>query len=85
MLRLFSWYGTGKTIYTRVLKPIYEELRKDAYELKTPEKETIKKTRKTSKKNVVNKKPKRSHKRQANTEQPEPGNKAGLGTRHYGP
>ena len=77
MLRLFSWYGTGKTIYKRILKPIYEELRKDAYELETEVEKTIKNTRpptgragKKRKKNVVNQKPKRSHKRPTDTQQP---------------
>lgn len=67
IFRLFRWYSTGKTLYNRVLKPIYEDLRKDAYELEDTPKKTIKKTRKTTKKNVVNKKPERSHKRQANS------------------
>ena len=66
IFKLFGWYGRGKMLYNRVLKPIYLELRKDAYELEDTSKKPIKKTRKTSKKNVVNKKSERSHKRQAN-------------------
>ena len=38
IFRLFKIYSTGKTLYKRVLKPIYEELRKDAY--KTEDKRT---------------------------------------------
>lgn len=66
LFRLYKIYTTGKTIYKRVLKPVYLELRKDAYELDDKQKEPIKYTRKKSKQNVVNQKPKRSHKRQAN-------------------
>ena len=67
IFRMFKWYGTGKTIYQRVLKPIYEELRKDAYAADAPEEKKIKITRK-KKTNVVNQKSKRSHKRQADTQ-----------------
>ena len=31
ILKLFSRYELVKTIYTRILKPVYLELRKDAY------------------------------------------------------
>ncbi len=31
IFRIFKTFSTAKTIYNRVLKPIYEELRKDAY------------------------------------------------------
>jgi hypothetical protein len=64
IFRLYKIYSTGKTLYNRVLKPVYLELRKDAYELDDKPKEKY--TRKKSKKNVVNQKPKRSHKRPAN-------------------
>ena len=67
IFRMFKWYSTGKTIYQRVLKPIYEELRKVAYAEDTPKEKKIKITRK-KKTNVVNQKPKRSHKRQADTQ-----------------
>ena len=66
IFRLFKIYSTGKTIYNRVLKPVYLELRKDAYELDDKPKGKVKYTRKKSKKNVVNQEPKRSHKRAAN-------------------
>ncbi len=66
IFRLFKIYNTGKTIYNRVLKPVYLELRKDAYELDDKPNEKVKYTRKKSKKNVVNQEPKRSHKRAAN-------------------
>ena len=63
ILKLFRAYGTAKTIYTKILKPIYEELRKDAY-ASDDNKEVKRKT----KKNVKHQKPKRSNRRQANTE-----------------
>jgi|GEM_PF-3561120 hypothetical protein len=66
IFRLYKIYSTGKTLYKRVLKPVYLELRKDAYELDDKPKGKVKYTRKKSKKNVVNQKPKRSHKRAAN-------------------
>lgn len=58
IFRIFKLYNTGKMLYNRVLKPVYEELRKDAYE---NEPSTIK--RKRTKKNVDDKKPKRSNRR----------------------
>lgn len=67
IFRLFKIYSTGKTIYNRILKPVYLELRKDAYSSDNPQQETIKYTRKKKKKNVVNKKSERSHKRQTNS------------------
>ena len=32
-LKLFRGYKIGKTIYSKILKPVYLELRKDAYAL----------------------------------------------------
>ncbi|MBS1611243.1 MAG: hypothetical protein JST49_00320 [Bacteroidetes bacterium] len=61
--KYYGWIGTATTIYNKVLKPFYQELKKDAEEL---EKEN-KKKRQTRAKNAIDKKPKRSHKRQANT------------------
>ena len=63
LFRLINLYGTGKTIYTKVLKPIYLELRKDAYA--SDEVESVK--RKTKKKNVKHQKSERSYKRKANS------------------
>ncbi len=62
IFRLFKIYSTGKTIYKRVLKPIYEELRKDAYA--TEDKRT--RNRKKNKSDVINQKPKRRNSRKAN-------------------
>ncbi|HWB63452.1 MAG TPA: hypothetical protein VG603_08080 [Chitinophagales bacterium] len=31
IFRIYRVYKTGKTLYEKVLKPVYEELRKDAY------------------------------------------------------
>jgi hypothetical protein len=62
--RLYKLYKTGKTLYTRVLKPVYEELRKDAYANDT-DKRTLNRKKKGNK-NAVNQKPKRSNKRKAN-------------------
>jgi hypothetical protein len=60
-LRLLSAYKTAKTIYSKVLKPVYEELRKDAY---ATDKVITKRKAKT--KNAVDKKPKRSNRRKEN-------------------
>lgn len=65
ILRLYSAYKTGKTIYTRILKPVYEKLKENAEAFEAAE-ELKKKNRKKKKNNVVNQKPKRSRKRQAN-------------------
>jgi hypothetical protein len=63
---IFKLYGRGKFVYNRILKPVYLELRKDAYAEDTePVKEKTKK--KTKRKNAVNQKSKRSHQRQANS------------------
>ncbi|MFN8288078.1 MAG: hypothetical protein U0V74_15085 [Chitinophagales bacterium] len=64
LLRLFRMYETGKFVYTKLLKPAYLELRKDAYALDA-DKRTV--NRKKKKSNAINQKPKRSHKRQPNT------------------
>lgn len=63
LFRLFKIYSTGKTIYKRVLKPIYEELRKDAYA--TEDKRT--RNRKKKKSDVINQKSKRRNSRKANS------------------
>ncbi len=63
IFRIFKIYSTGKTIYKRILKPIYEELRKDAYA--SDDKRTRNRTKK--KNNAVNQKPKRRNSRKANS------------------
>jgi hypothetical protein len=65
-LKLFRTYQTGKTLYKRVIKPIYQELRKDAYASEAVE-IPKKKKRKTIKSNAVNQKSKRSNRRKANS------------------
>ncbi len=64
IFRLFKIYSTGKTIYNRVLKPIYQELRKDAYA--TEDKRTRNRIRKKKKTNAVNQKPERRNSGEAN-------------------
>ncbi len=64
LLKLFRMYETGKFVYTKILKPAYLELRKDAYALEDNKRT---RNRKKKKSNAVNQKPKRSHKRQPNT------------------
>jgi hypothetical protein len=59
IIQLYRAYKTGKTIYTYVLKPIYEELRRDAYA--TEDETVIKRKRKTQ--NAKDKKPERSNRR----------------------
>ena len=63
ILKLYRAYKTGKTIYSKMLKPFYEELRKDAY---ATEEDKRTKNRKRKKKNAVNQKPKRRNSRKAN-------------------
>jgi hypothetical protein len=65
-LKLFRTWQTGKTLYKRVIKPIYQELRKDAYTSETIETPKRKK-RKTINSNAVNKKSKRSNRRKTNS------------------
>ncbi len=65
LFKFFRFYQSGKMLYSKVLKPVYEELRKDAY-ASEPDKYTRNKKRKTVKKNVVNQKPKRSDRPKAN-------------------
>lgn len=67
-LKAYRAYETGKVIYNKILKPVYEELRKDAYAL-DEEKQTNNRNRKRKprKSNVVNKKTKRSHQRKSDT------------------
>ena len=64
VFRVFGWFETGKTLYEKILKPVYLDLRKDAYEGDTNT-EVVKRTsntkRKTSKKNVVDQRSKRSN------------------------
>jgi hypothetical protein len=68
LFKYYGWVGTATTIYN-IIKPIYEELKKDADELEKQEAgKTTKDKRQTKKKNVINKKPKRSHTRKANPE-----------------
>ena len=47
ILRIYGAYKTGKTIYSKVLKPFYEELRKDACEIE--DKRTYNRKRKSRK------------------------------------
>ena len=73
---LFKAYGRGKFVYNKILKPIYLELRKDAYATETePVTEKIKK--KTNKKNAVNQKSQRSHQRKTNPQELQSGDKGG--------
>lgn len=60
--RYYGWIGTAKTIYNRILKPVYLELKKDADELERQEQKK-KNKKQTPSKDVINKKPKRSNKR----------------------
>ena len=59
--KLFRAFTTGRTIYSKVLKPIYEELRKDAY---ATEEKPI--TKRKSKTNADDKKLKRSNRGKKN-------------------
>jgi hypothetical protein len=61
LFKLYNVYQTGKKLYTKVLKPVYEELRKDAYANDTEPKT------KRRKQNVKHQKPKRSNKPKADT------------------
>ncbi len=63
ILRLYRAYKTGKTIYSKMLKPFYMELRKDAYE------NTEKSIKQHKKKNTdaKHKKSKRRNTRQTNS------------------
>ncbi len=63
IFKLFRAYKTGKIIYSKILKPVYEELKRDAYS--TENKRT--RNRKPKKKDAVNKKSERSRKRQTNS------------------
>ena len=56
ILRLYRIYKTGKSLYIKVLKPVYLDLRKDAYESDT-DKKSISSKKKKRRKNVVHKKP----------------------------
>lgn len=57
ILRLYRAYKTGKTIYTKLLKPFYEELKKDADKFETAEKRkrNRKKVQKRKKTNQIKK------------------------------
>ncbi len=66
IFKLFRTWQTGKTIYKRVLLPVYEELRKDAYATEVAETPKTKK-RKTTKSNALNQKSERSHRRKTNS------------------
>lgn len=63
IFRLFKIYSTGKTIYSRVLKPVYDELKRDAEEL---EKKRRLKNKQKKKSHVINQESKRRHQRKAN-------------------
>ena len=67
ILRLYRLYKTGKTLYTKVLKPVYEELRKDAYALDAADKRARNRKSKSKKNDAVHQKPKRGRKRQPDT------------------
>ena len=60
IFKLFKAYELGKLVYFKVLKPIYLNLRKDAYEAEDIQTKTRKE------KDAVNKKSKRSHQRKTN-------------------
>lgn len=64
ILRLYRAYKTGKTIYTKFLKPFYKELRKDAYASDEHKRTGNSKKKKT---NAINQKPKRRNSRKANS------------------
>ncbi len=66
ILRIYRVYKVGKTIYRKMLKPFYDELRKDAYATED-KKRTKKRIRKTNKEHADNKKPNRSHQRKSDT------------------
>ncbi len=57
ILRLYRAYKTGKTIYTKILKPFYQELKKDADEYERQQKLNKKKN---NRRNAKYQKPKRS-------------------------
>jgi hypothetical protein len=67
LLKLYRAYKTGKTLYNKVLKPAYLELRKDAYELDKKDTRAQNRKRKTVKKNAVNQKSKRINQRKADS------------------
>ncbi len=58
IFKLFKYLSTAKTVYERVLKPVYEELRRDAY---ANEPTTTKSKKKIN--DADDKKPKRSNRR----------------------
>lgn len=64
ILKLYRAYKTGKTIYTKLLKPFYEELKKDADEY---ERQQNLKKKKNNRRNVKYKKPKRRNSGQTNS------------------
>lgn len=61
ILKIFRGYKIGKTIYSKILKPIYEELRKDAYASENTEL-----TKRKTKKNAKHQKSNGSHRRKEN-------------------
>lgn len=64
ILKLYRAYKTGKTIYTKLLKPFYEELKKDADEY---ERQQNLKKKKNNRRNAKYKKPKRRNSGQTNS------------------
>lgn len=63
---ILSWYRAFKTsrlLFSKVLGPVYAELKKDAEELEQKGKEQNKNT---SKKHVIHQESKRSHQRKTN-------------------
>lgn len=57
ILRLYRAYKTGKTIYSKILKPFYQELKKDADEYEKQQNLNKKKNRR----NAEHKKSKRKN------------------------
>jgi hypothetical protein len=64
ILKLYRAYKTGKTIYTKLLRPFYEELKKDADEY---ERQQNLKKKKNNRRNAKHKKPKRRNSGETNS------------------
>lgn len=62
ILKLYRAYKTGKTIYSKLLRPFYEELKKDADEYERQQDLKNKNNR-----DVKHKKPKRRNRRKADS------------------
>jgi hypothetical protein len=63
ILKLYRAYKTGRTIYSKILKPFYLELKKDADEYEKQQNLNKKKNRR----NAKHKKSERRNSRQANS------------------